>query len=43
MAVTGFNNEEGKMAQQLVGTKYLPFDLELVLSYLYPDCYAKSS
>jgi hypothetical protein len=28
MAVTGFNNEEGKMAQQLVGTKYLPFYFE---------------
>jgi putative intracellular protease/amidase len=28
MAVTGFGNEEGKLAQQLVGTEYLPFYLE---------------
>jgi hypothetical protein len=28
MAVTGFNNEEGKMTQQHVGTKYLPFYFE---------------
>jgi putative intracellular protease/amidase len=28
MTVTGFGNEEGKLAQQLVGTEYLPFYLE---------------
>ena len=28
MDVTGFGNEEGKLAQQLVGTEYLPFYLE---------------
>jgi len=28
MDVTGFGNEEGKLAQQLVGTEYIPFYLE---------------
>jgi putative intracellular protease/amidase len=32
MTVTGFGNEEGKLAQQLVGTEYLPFYLESEMS-----------
>jgi putative intracellular protease/amidase len=28
MTVTAFNNEEGNMAQRLVGTEYLPFYFE---------------